>query len=41
MPNKNADLTANNSESFRYTAAFVGETEDTVNNTSSSIKTQK
>ena len=37
----NADLTAHNFQSFKCNAALVGETADAVNNTNSSVKTQK
>ena len=37
----NVDLSINNSESFKYKAAFVGKTAGTVNNTNSSVKDTK
>ena len=39
--NDNADLTIDNYQSFKYTAALVGKAANTVNNTNSSVKTQK
>ena len=41
VPDYNADLAANNSQSFKYKAALVGKTSDAVNDTNSSGKTQK
>ena len=41
VPNNNADLTADNSQSFKYKAALVGKTADAVNNTNSSVKNTK
>ena len=41
VPNDNADLTADNSQSFKYKAALVGITADAVNNTNSSVKSTK
>ena len=38
---KNADLTINNSQSFKYKAALLGKTADAVNNTDSSVKDAK
>ena len=37
----NDDLTIDDSQSFKYKAALVGKTADAVNNTNSSVKTQK
>ena len=37
----NADLTADNSQSFKYKTTLVGKTADAVNNTNSSKKMQK
>ena len=37
----NADLSTDNSQSFKYKAGLAGKTESTVNNTNSSMKTQK
>ena len=37
----NAELTINNSQSFKYKATAVGKTADAVNNTSSSVKKTK
>ena len=37
----NADLSINNSKSFKYKAAFVGKTANAICNTNSSLKTQK
>ena len=37
----NAELTINNSQSFKYKAAVVGKTADAVNNTNSSVKKTK
>ena len=39
--NNNADLTADNSQLFKYKAIFVGKTADAVNNTNSSVKNTK
>ena len=41
VPANNADLTINNSQSFKYKAALLGKTADTVNNTNSSVKDAK
>ena len=41
VPNNNADLTIDNSQSFKFEAALVGKTADAVNNTNSSIKVSK
>ena len=41
VPNNNADLTADNSQSFRYKASLVGKTANAVNNTNSSVKKTK
>ena len=41
VPNNNADLTIDNSQSFKYKAALVGKTADAVNNTNSSVKNTK
>ena len=41
VANNNADLTADNSQSFKYKAALVVKTADTVNNTNSSVKNTK
>ena len=41
VPADNADLTADNSQSFKYKAALVGKTADAVNNTNSSVKNTK
>ena len=35
---KNADLTVDNSESFKYKVALLGKTADAVNNTNNSVK---
>ena len=37
VPADNTDLTADNSQSFKYKAALVGKTADAVNNTNSSV----
>ena len=37
VPNNNADLTIDNSQSFKYKAALVGKTADAVNNKSSFV----
>ena len=37
----NVDLSIDNSQSFKYKAGLVGKTENAVNNTNSSVKTQK
>ena len=37
----NADLTIDNSQSFKYKAALLGKTADAVNNTNSSVKDAK
>ena len=39
--NNNADLTADNSQLFKYEVTFVGKTADAVNNTNSSVKNTK
>ena len=39
--NNNADLTADNSQWFKYKAALVGKTADAVNNANSSVKNTK
>ena len=41
VPADNADLTINNSQSFKYKAALLGKTADAVNNTNSSVKDAK
>ena len=41
VTNKNADLTINNSQSFKYKAALLGKTADAVNNPNSSVKEAK
>ena len=41
VPAGNADLTINNSQSFKYKAALLGKTADAVNNTNSSVKEAK
>ena len=41
VTDKNANLTINNSESFKYKAALLGKTADPVNNTNSSVKETK
>ena len=41
VPANNADLTINNSQSFKYKAALLGKTADAVNNTNSSVKEAK
>ena len=41
VPNNNADLTIDNSRSFKYKAALVGKTANAVNNTNSSVKNTK
>ena len=41
VPNDNADLTIDNSQSFKYKAAVVGKTANAVNNTNSSTKNTK
>ena len=38
VPADNADLSINNSQSFKYKAALLGKTADAVNNTNSSVK---
>ena len=40
-PANNADFTIDNSQSFKYKAALLGETADAVNNTNSSVKEAK
>ena len=39
--NNNADLTIDNSQSFKHKAALVGKTTNPVNNTNSSVKNTK
>ena len=41
VPNNNADLTADNSQLFRYKVSLVGKTANAVNNTNSSVKKTK
>ena len=41
VPAFNADLTINNSQSFKYKAGLLGKTGDIVNNTNSSVKGAK
>ena len=41
VPDYNADLAANNSQSFKYKAALVGKTSDAVNDTNSSVENTK
>ena len=41
VPANNADLTIDNSQSFKYKAALLGKTADAVNNTNSSVKDTK
>ena len=41
VTDKNADLTIDNSQSFKYKAALLGKTADAVNNTNSSVKDAK
>ena len=41
VPVDNADLTIDKSQSFKYKAALLGKTADTVNNTNSSVKGAK
>ena len=41
VPNNNADLTIDNSQSFKYKAALIGKTANAVNNTNSSVKNTK
>ena len=41
VPANNADLTIDNSQSFKYKAALLGKTADAVNNTNSSVKEAK
>ena len=41
VSNNNNDLTAADSQSFKYNAALVGKPADTVNNTNSSAKNKK
>ena len=41
VPAGNADLTIDNSQSFKYKAALLGKTADAVNNTNSSVKEEK
>ena len=41
VPANNADLTIDNSQSFKYKAALLGKTADAVNNTNSSVKNAK
>ena len=41
VPPNDADLSIDNSQSFKYKAALVGKTADAVNNTNSSVKNTK
>ena len=41
VPNNNADLTIDNSQSIKYKAALIGKTANAVNNTNSSVKNTK
>ena len=41
VPNNDADLTIDNSQSFKYKAALLGKTANAVNNTNSSVKEAK
>ena len=41
VPDNNADLAIDNSQSFKYKAALLGKTADAVNNTNSSVKDAK
>ena len=41
VPANNADLTIDNSQSFKYKAALLGKTANAVNNTNSSVKDAK
>ena len=41
IPNNNADLTIDNSQSFKYKSALLGKTANVINNTNSSVKTTK
>ena len=41
VPANNADLTIDNSQSFKYKAALVGKTADAVGDTNSSVKDAK
>ena len=41
VPANNADLTIDNSQSFKYKAALLGKTADAVNNANSSVKDAK
>ena len=41
IPNNNADLTIDNSQSFKYKSALLGTTANVVNNTNSSVKNTK
>ena len=41
VPNNNADLTADNSQSLKYKAGLVEKIADAVNNTNSSVKKRK
>ena len=41
VTDKDADLTINNSQSFKYKAALLGKTANAVNNTNSSVKETK
>ena len=41
VPANNADLTIDNSQSFKYKAAIVGKTTDAVNNANNSVKDAK
>ena len=41
VPANNADLSVDNSQSFKYKAALVGKTVDIVNNSNSSVRNTK
>ena len=41
VPNKNVDMNADNSQSFKYKSALVGKKADAVNHTNSSLKNTK
>ena len=41
VPANNTDLTIDNSQSFKYKAALLGKTANTVNNTNNSVKNEK
>ena len=41
VPDNNAELTIDNSQSFKYKASLLGKTKDAVNNTISSAKDAK